>query len=101
MKVWTDARLRQDRQRATADFVRERLGEPLDVYLGDFDDAQDAVEELLEGTLDLPLLLPAHPADELSASRRCRCRGAPPSPAHAGCGRTRSACRGSPARARR
>lgn len=65
MKRWTDAELERDLQRAVEDFVRERMGEPLDVYLGDFDDAQDAVEVLLEGTLDLTLLLPNHPAEEL------------------------------------
>ncbi|MDT7858235.1 XamI family restriction endonuclease [Rubrivirga sp. S365] len=64
-KTWTDAELERDRQIAIRDFVQERLGEPLDVYLGDFDDAQDAVENLLEETLDLHLLLPNQPVAEL------------------------------------
>lgn len=65
MKTWTDGELGADRERAVQDFVRERLREPLDVYTERFDDAQDAVETLLEGTLDLTLLLPDHPAEEL------------------------------------
>lgn len=67
MKVWTDDQLDADRRLSNEVFVRERLGEPLDVYLRQFDDAQGIVEDLLEGTLDLTLLLPGHPADELRA----------------------------------
>lgn len=67
MKAWTEGELQAGRDRAIAEFVRERLREPLDVYLDQFDDAQGVVEDLLEGTLDLTLLLPGHPAEELRA----------------------------------
>ena len=64
MTTWTEAALERDRRRALEAFVEDRLREPLDVYAELFDDAQDAVEELLEGTLDLTLLLPERAADE-------------------------------------
>lgn len=67
MKVWTDDELMADRGLAVADFVRERLVEPLDMYLGQFDAAQGVVENLLEETLDLTLLLPASLTDEMRA----------------------------------
>lgn len=65
MKRWARTELERDRQTAIQTFVRERLGEPLDVYTERFDDARDAVETLLESTLDLTLLLPANPAPKL------------------------------------
>ena len=67
MKVWTEAEIQADRDRAVADFVRQRLREPLDVYLDQFDDAQGVVEELLEETRDLTLLLPDRLTDEMRA----------------------------------
>lgn len=67
MKTCAVGDLQADRERAVAEFVRDRLREPLDVYLEQFDDARGVVEELLEETRDLTLLLPARLTDEMRA----------------------------------
>lgn len=50
---WTTEQLEADRRRAVEDFRRERMEEPLDVYLRAFDERQAAFEDLLETTVDL------------------------------------------------
>lgn len=53
---WTTEELREARDRAEARFREERLQEPLEMYLGLFDEYQGVVEELLESTVDLTAL---------------------------------------------
>ena len=50
---WTDERLDADRRRAIQDFREERLNESLGVYYENFERYRDAVENLLESTVDL------------------------------------------------
>lgn len=50
---WTSEELERDRQRAVEIFRKQRLEEPLEVYLEAFDDKQKAFEDLLELTVDL------------------------------------------------
>lgn len=52
----TTEELREGRDRAEARFRDERLQEPLEMYLGLFDEYQGVVEELLESTVDLTAL---------------------------------------------
>lgn len=59
---WTDEELEADRQAAIAKFRRERLEEPLEQYLENFDAYRGDVEELLEATIDLTQLSPLDPA---------------------------------------
>lgn len=54
--VWTDEQLRAELARATAVFREERMREPLEAYLDQFEDYRDAFDELLEETVDLTLL---------------------------------------------
>ena len=51
--VWSDDRLRADSLRAIEIFREERLIEPLEKYLENFDSYRAAVENLIEGTVDL------------------------------------------------
>ena len=50
---WDDDRLEADRVRAVEDFRNERLSESLGVYYENFERYRDAVENLLEATVDL------------------------------------------------
>lgn len=50
---WSPEQLENDRKRAIEIFRKERLEEPLEVYLEAFDEQQRAFEDLLELTLDL------------------------------------------------
>lgn len=50
---WTPDELERDLQRAIEIFRKQRLEEPLEVYLEAFDDKQKAFEDLLELTVDL------------------------------------------------
>ena len=52
-RVWTDAELEADRQRAINIFRDERLKESLEDYLEAFEAAQGSTENLLETTVDL------------------------------------------------
>ncbi len=54
--LWTGEQLDAERRSAEERFRRERLEEPLEVYLDTFEQVQDAVENLLEGTVDLTQL---------------------------------------------
>lgn len=54
--VWQVSYLENDRARSTEIFRRERLEEPLEAYLDEFEEVQDAIETLLESTVDLTLL---------------------------------------------
>lgn len=51
--VWTREQLDEHRLIATERFRRTRMEEPLEQYLASFDESQEAIEELLEYTLDL------------------------------------------------
>ena len=51
--TWDDERLEADRGRAVQNFRDERLSESLGVYYENFDRYRDAVENLLETTVDL------------------------------------------------
>jgi len=53
---WDDARLTADSEAAKSVFRQERFQEPLELYLGYFETYREAVEELIEGTVDLSLL---------------------------------------------
>ncbi len=53
---WSAEQLQADRLRSTQIFRRERLEEPLEAYLDTFEEFQDAMETLLEGTVDLSQL---------------------------------------------
>lgn len=50
---WASEQLEADRQQAIEIFRKQRLEEPLEVYLEAFDEKQSAFEDLLELTLDL------------------------------------------------
>ena len=50
---WTRERLEEDRLNAIALFRNERMQEPLEDYLGEFDRYRRRVEKLLESTTDL------------------------------------------------
>jgi len=54
--VWTEAELRQGANSAIEIFREERLIEPLEKYLEIFEDYRAAVEDLIEGTVDLSQL---------------------------------------------
>ena len=54
---WNDERLEKDRLQAIQEFREERLSESLGVYLENFDRYRDAVENLLETTVDLTTLV--------------------------------------------
>lgn len=51
--IWTDAELEVQRKIAIEAFRRQRMEEPLEQYIANFDEYQGKVEELLEATLDL------------------------------------------------
>lgn len=53
---WTDDELATDRDCAIVNFRRARMEEPLEAYLEAFEERQDAVENLLETTVDLTQL---------------------------------------------
>ena len=53
---WTKEELEADRLLAIQNFRKERMEEPLEAYLEEFEDRQDAFENLLETTLDLRTL---------------------------------------------
>ncbi len=54
--VWSPEQLEADRLESIALFRRERLEEPLEEYLEQFDQVQRALEELVESTVDLSQL---------------------------------------------
>lgn len=51
--VWTDEVLEKDRSLAVAQFRHQRITEPLEAYLEQFDRYQGIMENLLESTVDL------------------------------------------------
>lgn len=51
--IWTPAQLQDDLNTAKEDFRRERLEEPLEAYYDAYEKARDAVDDLLEKTIDL------------------------------------------------
>jgi hypothetical protein len=53
---WSEEQLESDRTLAIEDFRRERMKEPLEVYLDAFNAATNAMETLLEATIDLTRL---------------------------------------------
>lgn len=53
---WDAAQLEADRQRCIEEFREERLHEPLEMYLGIFDEYQGHLDDLLESTVDLSRL---------------------------------------------
>jgi hypothetical protein len=59
--IWSDEQLETDRQAAIATFRRERLEEPLEQYLENFNDYKADVDELLEATVDLTRMSPPDP----------------------------------------
>lgn len=54
--TWTDDELAANAQIAMARFIEERSGESLEAYSNFFDDARDAIENLIEATEDLTRL---------------------------------------------
>jgi hypothetical protein len=60
--IWSDEQLEADRQVAIAAFRRERLEEPLEQYLENFNDYKADVDELLEVTVDLTQMSPPDPS---------------------------------------
>lgn len=54
---WTDEELERDRQKAIHIFRERRMQEPLEQYLDAFESRRDAVENLMESTVDLTGLL--------------------------------------------
>ena len=52
-ETWTADQLDADRRLAQERFVRERMLEPLEAYLEQFDQVQDMLDDLLESTVDL------------------------------------------------
>lgn len=54
--VWSPEQLEADRIEARERFRVERMQEPLEAYLDAFEEVQDAIENLLEGTVDLTQL---------------------------------------------
>lgn len=57
---WTEAQLAADCARAIELFRRQRMEEPLEQYIANFDEYQGVVEELLETTVDLSDLSELH-----------------------------------------
>lgn len=55
-KVCTPEELEADRQESMAHFRRQRMQEPLEEYLGHFEQAKDILDELIESTVDLSQL---------------------------------------------
>jgi hypothetical protein len=53
---WDDNRLETDRQAAIQEFREERMNESLGIYIANFERYRDAVENLLETTVDLTSL---------------------------------------------
>lgn len=53
---WSETQLREDASEAIRLFREERMHEPLEQYLDQFDTFQDSMETLIEGTVDLTLL---------------------------------------------
>lgn len=51
--VWSKEQLLEDSKKASAEFTKERLEEPLEDYLEAFDEYQGHIEEVLETTIDL------------------------------------------------
>lgn len=49
---WTAEQLEAHRRLAVEDFRRERMEEPLETYLDEFDKYQGVLEDLLEATVD-------------------------------------------------
>lgn len=66
--VWDDEQLEADRLHAKQFFREERMREPLEEYLDQFEDAQDAFEDLLATTVDLTRL--SDKALEIVSSKR-------------------------------
>lgn len=60
--IWSDEQLEADRQVAIAAFRKERLEEPLEQYLENFNDYKADVDELLEATVDLTQMSPPDPS---------------------------------------
>jgi hypothetical protein len=54
--LWTADQLDADRQQAREQFARERMLEPLEEYLGQFDKVLDVLDDLIESTVDLTQL---------------------------------------------
>jgi len=54
--MWSGDDLETDRRRAIDDFRQQRMAEPLEEYLDQFDGVQGVLEELLESTVDLTQL---------------------------------------------
>ena len=54
--IWQVPELDADREKSTATFRRERMEEPLEAYLDEFEDVRNAIETLLESTVNLSLL---------------------------------------------
>jgi hypothetical protein len=52
-RVWADDELEAERQTSIAAFRHERIGEPLERYLAYFQAAREAIETILEMTVDL------------------------------------------------
>jgi hypothetical protein len=55
--LWTDEDFESDRQTAIQIFREQRMQEPLDQYLDAFERNRDAMDSLLESTIDLTTLL--------------------------------------------
>lgn len=53
---WAPAELEADRRQSIEHFRHERMTEPLEQYLDAFEEVQDAMDELLESTVDLTML---------------------------------------------
>ncbi len=54
--VWNDGQLDADRLHAKQFFREERMREPLEEYVAQFEDARDAFEDILAATIDLTQL---------------------------------------------
>lgn len=54
--TWTADQLDADRRQAQEQFARERMLEPLEEYLGQFDKVLDVLDDLIESTVDLTQL---------------------------------------------
>jgi len=72
---WTSEQLDADRRQSEDMFRIERLEEPLEVYLDAFEDVQDAVENLLESTVDLAQLVGQPAISAAFAGARSRSAG--------------------------
>jgi hypothetical protein len=66
--AWNDEQLEADRLHAKLLFREERMREPLEEYLDQFEDAQDAFEDLLATSVDLTQL--SEKALEIVSSKR-------------------------------